>query len=64
MKQQTSSSNNNVPPPLTLPTQDDHSSSHELMNPNHSDSTMHITNAPVYAQQVQHTAGTMYVFND
>ncbi|CAF0809537.1 unnamed protein product [Rotaria sp. Silwood1] len=55
-QQPISSSNNNVPPPLTLPTQDDHSSSHETINPNQSDQTMHITNAPVYTQ---HTTGTI-----
>jgi hypothetical protein len=59
-QQQSSSSNNNVPPPLTLPAQDTHSSSHESINPNQSESTMHITNAPVYTQ---HSAGTMYALN-
>ncbi|CAF2363792.1 unnamed protein product [Rotaria sp. Silwood2] len=55
-QQQIPSSNNNIPPPLTLPTQEDHSSSHESVNPNQSDQTIHITNAPVYTQ---HTTGTI-----
>ncbi len=55
---QTASSNPNVPPPLTLPIQDDHSSSHESINPNQADSTMHLTNAPIYTQ---HATGTTYV---
>lgn len=51
-QQQTPSSNTIVPPPLALPNQDDHSSSHEPINPNQSDPTIHISNAPVYAPLV------------
>jgi hypothetical protein len=46
-KQAPSSSTNNIPSPLTLPTQDDNSSSHDPMDTNQSDYT--------------HTTGTTYV---
>ncbi|CAF4853204.1 unnamed protein product, partial [Rotaria magnacalcarata] len=48
--------NTNVPPPLTLPTPDDHSSSHDTINSNQSDPTIHVTNTSTYTQ---HTTGTM-----
>ena len=55
--QQTSLSNNNIPSSLTLSTQDDHSSSHESINPSQPDQTMHITDSVTFTQ---HTVGTMY----
>lgn len=36
---------------MALPTQDDHSSSHEAMNSNPADPNMHMAGTPVYAQQ-------------
>ena len=54
-------SSNNVPPPLTLPTQEEHVSSHELMNLNPSDPALHGGNASGYPQQVSHATGIAYV---
>ncbi|CAF0972385.1 unnamed protein product [Adineta ricciae] len=48
---QPSSSSTNIPPPLSLPNQDEHSSSHETINSNPSDPNMHMVNAPVYTSQ-------------
>ena len=51
---QPSSSSTNIPPPLSLPNQDEHSSSHETINSNPSDPNMHMVNAPVYTSQTSY----------
>ena len=58
-QQQAPSSNPSVPPPLALPNQDEHSSSHEPINPHQSDSGIHVSNPSVYAP---HAAAASYVY--
>lgn len=55
---------NNIPQPLTLPPQDDHQSSHDMLNTNQSDATSHMNNPAGYVQTVPNTVAMAYVITN